>query len=103
MQEKRSHPRRLVRLPLRIFPRGAEPFAAESVDLSVGGLFIRAEGGVAFGEELEVELELPQLGPTRLPAIVRWIRAEGFGVQFGLLGAKHTHALADLVASIPGE
>ncbi|MCS6899049.1 MAG: PilZ domain-containing protein [Myxococcales bacterium] len=102
MQEKRRHPRRRARLPLKIHRKGADPFAAESVDLSVGGLFIQAEGGVSFGEELEVELELPELGLTRLPAIVRWIRADGFGVQFGLLGARHTHALANLVSSFPG-
>jgi type IV pilus assembly protein PilZ len=60
-------------------------------------------GGVSFGEELEIELDLPDLGPTRLPAIVRWLRPEGFGVQFGLLGAKHTHALANLVDTIPLE
>lgn len=103
MQEKRRHPRRLVRLPLRIFPKDAEPIPGETVDLSVGGLFINVVGGVSFGEELEIELDLPELGPTRLPAIVRWLRPEGFGVQFGLLGAKHTHALANLVDTIPLE
>jgi hypothetical protein len=103
MQEKRRHPRRLVRLPLRICPKDAEPIPGETVDLSVGGLFINVVGGVSFGEELEIELDLPDLGPTRLPAIVRWLRPEGFGVQFGLLGAKHTHALANLVDTIPLE
>lgn len=101
MQEKRRHPRRLVRLPIRIYPKKAEAFEGETIDLSVGGMFIGSGGKVAFGEDVEVELELPELGPTRLPAIVRWLRPEGFGVQFGLLGAKHTHALAGLVETIP--
>lgn len=103
MQEKRRHPRRPVRLPVRIFPRQGEPTQAETIDLSVGGLLLSGVVSVAFGEEIELELDLPELGPTRLPAIVRWIRPDGFGVQFGLLGARHTHALADLVALSPPE
>jgi type IV pilus assembly protein PilZ len=97
MQEKRRHPRRPVRIPVRILPREAAPFDGETVDLSVGGMFIESQGSVAFGQELEIELDLPGLGPTRLPAIVRWNRPEGFGVQLGLLGARHTHALANLI------
>lgn len=98
MEEKRRHPRRPLRLPVRVFPREGQPFEAETLDLSVGGTLLSARGGVAFGEQVEVEIVLPGFGPTRLPAIVRWLRGDGFGVQFGLLGARHTHALADLVA-----
>ena len=101
MQEKRRHPRRLVRLPVRILPKNSEPFMGETVDLSVGGTLINTPVSVPFGEELSVELVLPELGPTQLPAIVRWLRPDGFGVQFGLLGARHTHALANLVDTVP--
>lgn len=101
MQEKRRHPRRPVRFPVRIFPQKAEAFSGETVDLSVGGALISTGGAVAFGEEAELELNLPNLGPTRLPIIVRWLRPDGFGIQFGLMGAKHTHALANLVDTIP--
>jgi|GEM_PF-3347105 len=101
MQEKRRHPRRPIRLPVRIFPKNGQPALVETADLSVGGMLLTGPAGVAFGEEIEVELDLPTLGPTRLPAIVRWLRTDGFGVQFGLLGAVHTHALADLVQHTP--
>jgi hypothetical protein len=32
----------------------------------------------------------------RLPAIVRWATPDGFGVQFGSLGARETHAISEL-------
>jgi hypothetical protein len=35
--------------------------------------------------------------PMVLPGTVRWTTAGGFGAQFGLLGARETHALADLM------
>jgi type IV pilus assembly protein PilZ len=34
-----------------------------------------------------------------LPGIVRWTNAHGMGVQFGLLGAKETHTITELVAA----
>jgi hypothetical protein len=33
----------------------------------------------------------------RLPAVVRWVKPGGFGVQFGLLGAFETHVLSELM------
>ena len=31
-----------------------------------------------------------------LPAVVRWVRNGGMGVQFGLLGARETHTITEL-------
>ena len=36
---------------------------------------------------------------TRLPGVVRWLKPGGFGVQFGLLGARDTHAISELFKS----
>lgn len=70
---------------------------AQVVNVSVGGMFLNSAEVLQFGEELTIELELPRArAPLRLPAIVRWTLAEGFGVQFGLLGARDTHALVEL-------
>jgi type IV pilus assembly protein PilZ len=33
----------------------------------------------------------------RLPGIVRWAKPDGFGVQFGSLGARETHAISELL------
>ncbi len=35
--------------------------------------------------------------PSRVPAVVRWSKSDGFGVQFGLLGAVETHLIAKLL------
>jgi type IV pilus assembly protein PilZ len=52
----------------------------------------------AFGTEIVVHVTLPpQKAPLALPGVVRWVRAgQGMGVQFGLLGARETHAITEL-------
>jgi type IV pilus assembly protein PilZ len=35
---------------------------------------------------------------TALPAIVRWVTAKEMGIQFGLLGARETYALTELLS-----
>jgi hypothetical protein len=51
-----------------------------------------------FNGEVVVHVLLPgQRAPFALPAVVRWSRAgEGMGLQFGLLGARETHAITEL-------
>ena len=34
---------------------------------------------------------------SKLPATVRWANTEGIGVQFGLMGAKETHLLTEVM------
>jgi hypothetical protein len=70
-----------------------EPFAATVSDLSVGGLSIESSSVPGFGMELTIVADLPGEPGLRLAAVVRWARPGGFGVQFGLLGARETHAL----------
>ena len=106
IDEKRRHARQPAQFPLQIVPTGRPAFATQSIDLSVGGMFVAnptSAETMVFGESIEIELNLPRLGPTRLPAVVRWLRSDGFGLQFGLLGALHTHALVALVASLQSE
>ena len=35
-------------------------------------------------------------GLDQIPGVVRWTRPDGMGVQFGLLGARETHAITEL-------
>ena len=50
-----------------------------------------------YGTELTIIVELPgSKGDLELPGTVRWYRDEGFGVQFGLLGARETFVLTRL-------
>ena len=37
-----------------------------------------------------------QKAPFALPGVVRWNRDDGMGVQFGLIGARETHAITEL-------
>ena len=39
-------------------------------------------------------------GTLSLSGLVRWGNARGFGMQFGLLGAKETHVLVGLIADL---
>jgi type IV pilus assembly protein PilZ len=66
-------------------------------------MFLETERALPFGTQVHVELVLPLVGSARLPAVVRWTTGEGIGLQFGLLGARETHAITALVArsSVP--
>jgi type IV pilus assembly protein PilZ len=69
------------------------------VDVSMGGGFISAEIAPAFGAELTIVGDFPGARGARLPVVVRWSKPGGFGVQFGLMGARETHALNTLIHS----
>ena len=36
--------------------------------------------------------------PSALPGIVRWVKPGSMGIQFGLLGARETYAITELLA-----
>jgi hypothetical protein len=78
---------------------GGESFEAFAKDISVGGMFVQSEDTAPpFGTELTIVGMLPgSKKPVRLPAIVRWAKPNGFGVQFGLLGAFETHVISELM------
>lgn len=82
---------------------GGERFEARVRDLSVGGVYVVSDRKLAFGAAVSVTLKLPALvergkPPITLDGVVRWVRADGFGIQFGPTGALATYALADYVA-----
>ena len=99
MQEKRQHPRVPISLDLKCEIADAAEILGTAGDISLGGLFVQTEvTPPAFGTNLTIVTRLPGLsGEVRLPAIVRWNKAGGFGVQFQLLGARETHANTDLM------
>jgi len=71
--------------------------------MSVGGMFVETETALPFGADVVVQLVLPGYkDPFLLPAVVRWTRQDGMGLQFGLLGARETHAITEIVRkSVP--
>ena len=73
-------------------------FAGEAKDISLGGMYVACEHAPVFGAEVTVVGKLPGVnGELRLPGVVRWSKAGGFGVQFGLLGARETHTITRLM------
>lgn len=99
MQDKRRHPRAPVNLPISCELSNQQTFAGTLVDVSMGGAFVSAERALAFGDQVTLVGDLPGAPRSRLPSIVRWSKPGGFGVQFGLLGARETHALNGIVAA----
>lgn len=96
MQDKRRHPRVPVNVPITCEVAGQPAIAGVLVDVSVGGAFVGCEAALAFGTQITIVGDLPGAPGLRLPAVVRWSKPGGFGVQFGLLGARETHALSAL-------
>ena len=86
-------------MPLNVEVRceveGAEgPITGIGKDLSIGGMFIESASAPSFGTKMKVRLALPARNEElSLPAVVRWCSDGGFGVQFGLLGARETFAI----------
>jgi type IV pilus assembly protein PilZ len=80
--------------------KGGGAIHGSAKDISVGGMFIESDAQVSFGLEVTISLRLPNTkANSRLPGVVRWIKPGGFGVQFGLLGARETHAISELFKS----
>ena len=84
--------RRFTRTPIEVpvtftHKSSSEVISGYAKDISVGGMFIETERPVHFGGEVAVRLRLPQSkDELTLPAVVRWVRDDGMGLQFGLLG-----------------
>jgi type IV pilus assembly protein PilZ len=87
----------MVNLPVKWEGANGQPLPGLAVDLSVGGLYVEASEIPPFGAEVTIVVDLGGGEGTRLPGVVRWMKPGGFGVQFGLLGAKQTHLLAGLL------
>ena len=100
MQDKRLHPRVPLSANVTCEVRGGEAITGLSRDISVGGIFIESQAEVTFGTEVTIVLRLPNTkADFRLPGTIRWMKEDGFGVQFGLLGARETHAISELFKS----
>ncbi len=69
-----------------------------ALNLSIGGMFVECDEAVAVGTPIRITCVLsPGEGPMVLPCTVRWTTVGGFGAQLGLLGARETHAIAQLI------
>jgi hypothetical protein len=100
VHEKRAHARVPISADVACEVSGGATINAQAKDISIGGMFIESEEPVTFGTQVTIVLRLPKTKvDSRLPGIIRWIKPGGFGVQFGLLGARETHAISELFKS----
>ena len=98
MDDKRTHPRVTVDLAVSCEPKNGAAFPGVARDISIGGMFVEAAEQVPFGTDITIVLRLPGLkADSRLPGVVRWSKPGGLGVQFGLLGARETHAISEMM------
>ena len=88
MREFAARPARApieVRVDLKT---GSESFAATTKNLGVGGLFVATDRQLPIGEQVTVELSLPDhVRPMPVAAEVRWVQTEddrpfGLGLRF---------------------
>ncbi|HEU5075295.1 MAG TPA: PilZ domain-containing protein [Polyangiaceae bacterium] len=97
MYEKREHPRTPIDADI-ICEIDGESYQALAKDISLGGMFIEADFVPPFGAKMQIVCRLPGMqSDSSLPAVVRWVKPGGFGIQFGLLGARETHAITSLL------
>lgn len=99
MREKRQHQRVVFQVPVVVVDAATQLPVCEGIsqDISLGGVFLESSVEAVIGSEVRVRLVLPGLGDVALPGFIRWVKPNGFGVQFGLLGARETHAIGRLV------
>ena len=99
MPEHRQYPRKNLTSSVA-FQIGEGPrVEAECHDMSLGGMYIETSAPQAYGTALTVILRLPGMKEeSRIHAIVRWWKPTGMGVQFGVMGARETHALTTMLS-----
>lgn len=98
MTENRKHPRKIIEAELTFQVGDGPPTQAQYRDVSLGGMFIETPDPLPYGAKLRLTLPLPGLpAPAIIDATVRWRKPTGMGVQFGVMGARETHALMMLI------
>jgi len=98
VEDKRVHPRVVVNTPVSCEVKNGAAFEGLAKDISIGGTFVETSEVVPFGTEVTIVGRFAGTkGDLRLPGTVRWAKPDGFGVQFGALGARETHAISQLL------
>lgn len=99
MTEQRKHPRKPIDLPVSFVGPDGVKHASSFRDLSLGGGFIVTSETPPYETKLQLEVHFAGLdGSSHIDATVRWTQQDGMGVQFGVMGARETHALLGLLA-----
>lgn len=95
--------RRFSRVPLDIsiefsIEGRSERYTGRAQDISLGGMFVEIDHAPAFNANVVVYALLPhEKTEFKLPGVVRWVGDGGMGIQFGLLGARETYSITEVV------
>jgi len=111
--ERRRHfrgkPRRGRVLPVKYRVAGGEWRSGETRNIGVGGAFIEGGDGIAVGDEVEIELTLPELdrslplrGVVRRAGAVGDDDGAGLGIEFVGVDVDVLLDLNDYFASLTG-
>ena len=99
MHENRRHFRKQVNLDVEFNVGEGPRQSGIARDFSFGGVHVDTTTPAPFGANVTLYLRLKGTSTvTALPGIVRWVKPASMGVQFGLLGARETYALSELLA-----
>ncbi len=98
MDEQRRFTRVPIQLAVTFGKKGDDQRGTgTALDIAVGGMFIATDTPAAFNSDVVVYARLPGgEADVELPGRVRWAKKDGMGVQFGLLGARETHAITEI-------
>jgi type IV pilus assembly protein PilZ len=69
--------------------------------MSLGGMFVETSSPAPFGTSISLVMVLPGKHEVSVKATVRWTEPDGMGVQFGLMGARDTHAITQILLGAP--
>jgi hypothetical protein len=98
VQEKRSHYRKSVGWEVQFSVGEQAPVNGVCRDLSLGGMNVHTDAPARFGARVTLHVRLHGMSDIRkLPGIVRWVKDGAMGVQFGLLGARDTYAITEML------
>ncbi len=96
--ENRKHPRKTLEAEVGFQVDGGPRITGRCRDVSLGGMFIETSSPLPYGTPVTVFVQLPGLKTESVvPSIVRWMKPTGMGVQFGVMGARETHALTQIL------
>ena len=98
--EKRKHPRKSLHPPISVRYGDGTVLTGVCSDISLGGAFVEVTRVEPFGAKVTALLRLPGIEKdVEVESTVRWTTPRGMGLQFGLMGARETHAIVSLLSS----
>jgi hypothetical protein len=99
VQEKRRHFRKSADYAVEFGVSEGARQKGVCRDFSLGGMHVQTSSPAPFGANVTVYVQLKGTqGASALPGIVRWVKADEMGIQFGLLGARETYAITEMLS-----